>query len=244
MMQDDHSMMEPPTTTTLFSSSETTPMMNREFYIQYYTQKLQRMALERQNQALSQMEQLFQHEPHLVAEMIHSEMVQAFLNPTHPSSLMIVPSLKCLKTLIVILTTIHILIQRQQEPSSSSEQLLNQEQALLQYFISSGCRNNMEMYQWLKGIQQAMMNMLGLHNLEQPNQQQQQALYWYQSLERYFDLILFPELNEEYINNYVRPSTSLTNSGISPNQSEEKKAFVFLLFEFVDAIHTILKVRK
>ncbi|KAG2386153.1 hypothetical protein C9374_002599 [Naegleria lovaniensis] len=192
MMQDDHEQQH------RSSSSETTTPMNRDYYIQYYTQKLQAMAIERQNQALSQVEQLFQHQPHLVSELIHSEMVQAFLNPVHQSSLMIAPSIKCLKTLIVILTTVHILIQQVSSAPSEEQQLLNQEQALLQYFISSGCRNNMEMYQWLKGIQQSMMNMLGLENHSEQEQQhyQQQALYWYKALERYFDLVLFPELKK------------------------------------------------
>ncbi|EFC41016.1 predicted protein [Naegleria gruberi] len=213
--------------------------LDRNYYIQFYTQKLSAMAIERQISSLSHIEQLLNYQTELVPQLIHTELISS----SSISSLLTEPCLKCLKSLLFILTTTHILIQQQEKKDLQivEQGMIHNEQAILAYFLEAGCKTNTDMINWLRKIQEkSQMAQLA------PEQQQEEAKRWYQVLERYFEPVLFPELSETFVNAHTRPSMNTCSiaEGKAVDFNVDKKAFIFMLYEFVDAIHTILKIRK
>lgn len=228
------------------TDSSSQPQQNgvdRSYYIQYYTQKLLNMASERQTKCLAQLEQLFHYHPNMVESLL--ELIQAFFpnsnNTTSATSSGLVdPSIKCLKSILTVLTAIQLLIQS----SNNNPQdipMLGNDTALYQYFLTNGCKTNSDVLQWLGTIREALAN-------STTNDQTKQATEWFQVLEKYFatDVCFYPELTEDYVHSFVRPSTSSLSEPQQDNSqyNNDRKAFIFIMYEFVDSIHTILKVRK
>jgi len=207
-----------------FDSTQLT--QDRSYYIQYYTQKLQTMSMERQIESIKQLEQFLQSNPHFMHQIL-SELGQIYGVGGTPvvSTLLVSPPLKCMKQLLVVMGTI---VATQSNPEISS--LIHNEMGLLTFMANTYSTNEtfLKMIQTIHQLMQHVANTEGREGTTKI----------YQMVERYFEPILFPELTETYINDHVRPSTNHVTS------DADSRTFVFFLFEFVDAVFTILKIYK